>query len=258
MPELLHNKLTFDQKLANVQAAIATGHPFLKKVNGYVDERISIVGYGPSLRHTWRDIPKYQNIIATSAAYDFLLERGVTPEIYVAIDPERHTVDLLQRPQKETLFLMASSLHPEFWNKLAGHDVFLWHLLDGEDSAFMSWVYANHPEGAGSFLAGGSTVGQRAMYVASCLGFRKFDVFGMDCSLSMDGSFHAGPHTAERQRRMSVEANGRQWLTTPQLYQSCMELQQFLNTVHVECTFHGTSLMSDIAREIQKRRNDHG
>ncbi len=218
----LHSKLTYAQRIANVEAAIAAGNPLLKKYNGagYSEERISIIGYGPSLRDTWRDIPKYQPVIATSGAYDFLVDRHITPELYVAIDPERHTVDLLQRPQRETAYLMASCLHPEFWNKLAGLDVFLWHALEGEDVEFQQWLMDHQPAGLGSMLEGGSTVGQRAMVVASSLGYRKFDVFGMDCSLSVDGSFHAGEHTAEKQQRLFVKANGKEWTTTPQLYQS--------------------------------------
>ena len=238
------------ERADQMQQSVNTGLPFLKKSRTEQVSPISVVGYGPSLLDTWKSIT--HPIIATSGAYDFLVSRDVIPDYYVAIDPQKHTVGLLRNPQLETSYLMASCLHPDFWSLLEGYSVKLWHLINGEDFTTIDWVKQHHPSGMDCLIGGGSTVAQRAMNVAAWMGYRRFNIFGMDCSFTANR--HAGEHTGEAQSTIHVDIAGRTFKTTPQLIQSAQEMQQFLLTVDAEVIFHGDSLMSEIARTLQPRK----
>ena len=250
--KVLDRTVSNAESFSNMEAAIAAGLPFLKKANRFNNGCISIAGYGPSLSKTWQAISN--PCIATSGAYDFLVSRGFIPDYYCVIDPRESTVRLLTMAQEKTKYLMASCVHLSWWDKLKGFHVELWHLIDGPDT--VPWVEKNHPAGINSCIGGGSTVGQRAMNVAAALGYRRFDVFGMDGSISFDKSLntviHAGPHNSERQPLITVAHGSSSYHTTPQLLQSVKEMQDFLLTADAELTFHGEGLMQDMARTIQK------
>lgn len=244
-------KVSQAEQFDQMQKAVNSGFPFLKKATAFHNRKVSIVGYGPSLADTWRSIQG--PIIATSGAYDFLIERGIVPDYYVAIDPSRSAIDLLKKPSKISTYLMASVCHPDWWPKLDLYRVKLWHKINGDDQKTIEWIHEHHMTNVDSALGGGSTVAQRAMNVAAAMGYRKFDVYGMDCSFI--DKRHAGPHTGDPQLIVDISVAGRIFRTTPQLMQSANEMQQFLLTADVEIAFHGDSLMSEIASMIQKRRS---
>ncbi len=240
---------TDELRHAHMQLAIETHLSFIEKQEEFHDRTISIVGYGPSLLHTWKDIT--HPIIATSGAYDFLADRMAdAPDYYVAIDPRESTLDLLQWPEEETTYLMASVCHPAWWEKLAGYHVVLWHLINDEHT--MEWVAWHHPEGLYSMIGGDSTVGQRAFNVAAALGYRKFNVFGLD--FSFEKTRHAGPHNAERQPELIVPYRGKAYATTPQWQQAAKEMLRFITTCDIEITFHGDGLMQDLAKGVLDER----
>src|SRR5439155_104689 len=161
----------------HMRIAMETGFPFLQKRSSFHENRCSLVCYGPSLLDTWRQIkPLDQSIITVSGAHDFLVDRNVIPTYHVEIDPRAHKPRMLRNPREETRYLMASCCHPDFWPKLAGYDVQLWHLINGNDTTTTDWVRDHHLAGWASLIGGGSTVGQRAMNVAAALGFRRFSI----------------------------------------------------------------------------------
>ena len=51
----------------------------------------SIVCYGPSLIDTWEDIKLEKEagnfIVTVSGAHDFLIERGIIPDVHIECDP---------------------------------------------------------------------------------------------------------------------------------------------------------------------------
>src|SRR5262249_38602102 len=85
---------------------------------------------------------------------------------------------------------------PVLFEKLAGGDVVLWHtstennfkLMDMEPDA---WVAGN-----------GGNVGLRAIGFKYDQGYREFDIYGMDCSLSAEnGQQWAGAHASKAIQR---------------------------------------------------------
>ncbi len=244
--------LSVEERNLQMGAALETGLPFLKKLGRFHNEWISIVCYGPSLVETWNDIHRhdYLPILTVSGAHDFLIRREITPSIHVHLDPRPYQKEMLELPNESTRYLMASVCSPDFWLVLAGFHVELWHSLNGPDT--VKWVEANHPAGVASMIGGGSTVGQRAMNVASALGFRRFRIYGMDFSF---GDHHwAGPHPGNDEPIIHYDLNGRTFKTTPQLLIAAKEMELFLRTMDVETEFHGDGLMQEVAKTIKKEK----
>jgi hypothetical protein len=247
-PADLIGVLSNAERHAQMQEALLK-FPFIEKRSDFTDDTLSIVGFGPSLRDTWKSINLSRPIISTSGAHDFLIEHGITPDWHVHIDPLPCMVKHLT-PHPHVKYLMASVCHPDFWELLRGYDVKLWHMVNDEET--VKWVAEHHPAGMSCLIGGGSTVGQRAMNIGAALGYRKFDVYGMDGSFIKDR--HAGPHTGSKQVPILVKVGGRVFKTTPQLRQSAKELEEFLRTMDVEITFHGDGLIQEIAQTIKKRK----
>lgn len=226
---------------------MATGLPFIKPHGEYHLGLANIAGYGPSLHETWRKViqPNWGEhiVISTSGAYDFLLDHDVYSDYYAVIDPSQSTLDLLKRPCKGTSFLLATCCHPDWWERLKGFHVELFHAAQGDE-----------PTRQETTIYGGSTVAQRAIHVAAAMGYRRFNMFGMDCSFT--DSRHAGAHSGEIQPITTVILNDREFKTTPQLIQSAQEMQQELMRGDAEFKFYGDSLMSEIANMIEKGKSN--
>ena len=256
MSRVLLGVLSDEERHDQMQQAVNLGLPFLQKSKKLRADAVSICGYGPSLLDTWKTAKTYQKVfhrplITVSGAHDFLVARGVIPDFHVEIDPRPHKPKMLTRPQRKTQYLMASVCHPEFWDILHGYDVRLWHMVN--DRSTVEWVAAHHPAGVTSLIGGGSSAGQRAMNVASWLGFQKFNIFGMDFSYAL-GKLHADTHTGGIQPRTMATVNGREFFTTKQLLQAAQEMNAFLEDNELDITFHGDGLMQELAREIRKRK----
>jgi hypothetical protein len=76
------------------------------------------------------------------------------------------------------VFLLASRVNPEVFDRLKEHKVMLWHSFGSLDEA---QAYKGHPS-----IGGGSTSGMRAITVGYILGYRKFVLYGMDSCLAED------------------------------------------------------------------------
>jgi hypothetical protein len=220
----------------------------LKKRFKFNDKWASIVCYGPSLADTWKLIKR--PIVTVSGAHDYLVRRGIVPDFHVDCDPREHKARMLQNPQAKTIYLMATVCHPKYWEVLKGRQVRLWHLINGDDLETVAWVMQNHPEGANSMIGGGSSVGQRAMNVMAALGYRRFNIHGMDCSFTTDR--HAGAHLGKEQAKIMVKAGNRVFQTTKQMLQAAIEMEQFITTQDAEIAFFGDGLMQETALQLKE------
>ena len=232
------------------QMAQAIGlFPMLQKRGTFLPRRASIACFGPSLADTWQKLRR--PIITVSGAHDYLVERGIVPDYHVDCDPRPHKPEMLRKPQEATTYLMASVCHPLFWEALQGRSVRLWHLINGDDLETVAWVAQNHPAGMKSMIGGGSSVGMRAMNVAAALGYRKFDIHGMDCSFTENR--HAGAHTGGQQVETLVKAGDRTFKTTKQMLQAAIEMEHFLQQQDAEVRFYGDGLMQETAKILRGR-----
>jgi hypothetical protein len=174
------------------------------------DDPIAIVCYGPSLNETWKRVRDFKNVLTCSGAHKFLIDRGIVPRYHVDVDPREHKIKLIGEPHRDVEYLLAATCYPKYFKMLVdgGYDVKLWHIFDAEEDSLRLL-----PEGEWA-LTGGCSVGLRAMTVSRILGFREFDVFGMDGNEGATGK-HASDHPNQAPQQFEVEVGGRIWLTTP-------------------------------------------
>ena len=225
-----------------MRIALETGFPRLKAIPIEDERSISIACYGPSLADTWRDLT--HPIISVSGALKFLVERGIKPDYHVDVDPRLHKTKHISPPVEGVHYIMASCCHPEAWPLLRGQRVSLVHCYSSESTK--AWIAENDP--AELLIQPGSTVGMAAIHVGGLLGYRHFEIHGMDGSFR-DGKRHAGPHYGHPQGGYTWAAGGVTYDTSRIMSNGCAEV---INTCHmfpIFCVFHGNGLQQALIAE---------
>jgi hypothetical protein len=139
--------------------------------------KISVCGNGPSLREQF---PQRGLIAALNGSWKALAKHGVTPDFIVAFDPSPQNVAWFD-DAPNTTYLLASSVHPAVFEKLAGKDVRQWHGYGAAEAGL----------GLGPLIGGGFSVGCLSLNLLHHIGFTHFDCYGYDSCYSMDGRHHA-------------------------------------------------------------------
>lgn len=211
--------------------------------------RLSIACYGPSLKETWQDLQ--HPILCVSGALKFLVARGIVPDYYVAMDPRMDAVEAITPPIFGVRYLMASCCHPKSWTVLLGHDVILWHAVShkGITDHWLTKIDPEHPP-----IQTGSHVGLGAIQVGGLLGYRHFEIHGMDGSCR-NGTRHAGPHPSAKQKDDIVwPVHGQQYQTTKVMANGVQEAISAMRLYPIFCVFHGEGLTQAL---IRKRNYDN-
>ena len=149
---------------------------------------IAIVGGGPSLIKTWRELLDYKYVMVVGGVHDFIMEKGLHPNWCIIVDGDPVVNKYLTRINPNTQYLVASQCSPETFTHLKekGANINIWH-ADGDQVGDKIDVF-----GDGSRLVGGGcSVGTRAMVAAIGMGFFNQHLFGMDNCLTDDYKHHA-------------------------------------------------------------------
>lgn len=155
------------------------------------EDKVAIVGYGPSLKETWKMVANYDVIITMSGAHDFLIQRGIMPTYHIDCDPRPHKAEFTKNAKKEVKYLMASSCHPDAIDQLMDYDLTLWNLETTKECPL--------PEGE-RFFPGMGCIGLQSLLIARhVLGYRNMVLFGMDCSFK-DNKTHASYHPRSQEQ----------------------------------------------------------
>jgi uncharacterized Rossmann fold enzyme len=241
-------KGVFDQKEreAHMAHALSLDLPRLKREKDKSGV-LTIACYGPSLAYTWTKVKR--PLMTVSGAHDFLIDGGIVPDFHVDVDPREHKSKFVENSHPNVRYLMASVCNPQTWENLLGRHVEIWHLVDGEETR--KWCEKNDPEGVAE--GGGTTVGERALVVGAMLGYRRFEVHGMDCCFSKHAR-HAGEHPNKDKEEMLVRLGGEVFHTSPQLFESARSMVKFICTYDVEITFMGYGLLQAMVNEAKQIR----
>lgn len=211
-------------------------------------DKIAVVSFGPSLNYTWQELKNFKYIMTCSGAHKFLVEKGITPTYHLDLDPREHKITMLGQPQKETEYLIASTIHPKYLDQLNGYNVKLWHIFASDEDAVRVL-----PKGEWA-LTGGSSVGLRTLHMARFLGFTDIHVFGMDGSFDKIGS-HATYHPNSPKDQYETEYNGVKYVTTPSMLFCAKQTFQELDQLHdVTATFYGEGLVQAMAKDYKPNK----
>ena len=203
------------------------------------DDTLSIVGYGPSLQDTWKEVT--HPCITTSGAHDFMIERGFIPDYHAQCDGRDHQVEFLNNPHKDIEYLMATVCHHSIWDRLEGYKVFIWHNCHGEH--VIDWIGKNDPNGL--LVAGGSNIGLTSIHLGGIMGFRKFKLFGMDCNYR-DFKRHAGKHPDPVPQDIIRRWATKKWFTSPQMSNAVDEFMNLAKNKSLQFEIFGDSLLADV------------
>lgn len=233
----------------------------VKKVKGRIqqeelkEEPIAIVGFGGSLNETWEEIKNFKNIFTCSGAHKFLLDKGLKPSdfkrwLHNDLDPRPHKVQLLGEPQQSIEYYAASTIHPNYIDKLIGFDLKLWHIFANEDDGFRILPHGE------MLFTGGSDVGMRTLVLARFLGYREFHVFGFDGCMYEKSGFHAAEHPNPPPYCFEVELNDKKFLTTPALLECAKQLPKEIDELSdVTAKFYGNGIAQEIMKDYKKTPN---
>jgi hypothetical protein len=151
---------------------------------------VMICGFGPSLGDiqnikTLRKMQKAGGAICTTnMAHDFVMNRALTPDHHVLMDPMPWVANYTKRANQRTDYCIASQCHSDTFRNLKGHKRFIWHADFDSHDGEMEPTRTLTEKGYKNFLAvpGGTTVGLRSFWVMYAIGYRDFHFFGMDSS----------------------------------------------------------------------------
>jgi hypothetical protein len=191
------------------------------------DGTLVICGSGPSIEKHVEDIRRDKEagktICAVKGAYDFLRGHGITPDLYLSVEPRYKAVT---NPAKETTFLLASRCHPQMFEDLKPYSVLLWHSWSTDDQmeALQGKVC----------IGGGTTSGLRAVNLGYCLGFTRFKMYGMDSSLGTKGEKRVGQEKlGDRVNKIEVQVgeNGPAFITNMAMAAQAQDFQSIYDVM---------------------------
>ena len=236
---------TKEEHSANVEANVALGYPSLEKGELKTDP-LALVCYGPSLKHTRRDIRHFKYVLSCSGAHQFLIDHGIVPTWHMEGDPRAHKAKFIRHPHRRTQYLLAASCHPAVFQAVKGYDVRIWHTLrNAEDLVGQD----HYPVGHWA-LTGGTNIGMRALVMGRLLGFTDIHIFGMDCSA--EGKMHAGDHPNEvpEEKYRTVRVGDREFQsTTTFLSYAKGFFHEILQLPDVHATLHGDGLLQALIKQ---------
>lgn len=223
----------------------------IKRVKGRVEgvceelktEPIAVVGFGPSLKKTWKEIKKFKYVMTCSGAHPFLISKGIIPTYHLAVDPlPKNTVQLIGEPHPDVEYLIASTCHPDVITHLQDFNLKLWHIFASDDEGRRTI-----PRGEWSFT-GGSDAGLRCLVMARVLGFSDIHVFGLDGSGTKTVR-HAGKHPTQGKEMSVTEFNGKTYYTTPSMLTAVQGVVNEIDQL-TDCTFkfYGEGLVQDVVK----------
>jgi hypothetical protein len=237
------------ERLGNMRVCALKGLPLIKRAKKFKDAVLSLACFGPSLKRTWTHAG--HPLMTVSGAHDFMISGGIFPDYHVECDPREHKTLFTKNAVEGVEYLMASWCHPSVWDNLKDRNVTVWHPA-GEQPIF-DYVLGLKEEDA--MVGGGSTVGLRALEVACAMGYRRFAIHGMDCSY--EGSErHAGFHPNETERVIQIKVNGREFLTSPQMYEAAREFVEIILKfkADIEVMLYGDGLLQELMRTAKTLR----
>ena len=97
-----------DELHANIRSATARDLPKVSLCSPH-DLELSIVGGGPSLEDTYKNLTGY--VVAVNGSLAFLLDHGIVPQMCGVCDPSPHMADIIAADPRVTYFV-ATCVHP--------------------------------------------------------------------------------------------------------------------------------------------------
>lgn len=216
---------------------------------------LNIVGGGPSLDGQIERLSKRKSPIwAVNGSVKYILKHGLMPKAMVILDSGKVVADMI--PDEEIEFLVASQADPSVFKKLEGKKAKVWHaLVDAGEEALIREARKDYV-----MIGGGCGSVHRCINLGYALGFRKFHMFGFDCSLYKEKQERHAYGTETELNLIEITLNNKTYLSEGYL---ARQAQDFIDMLHyfdeqidakniepIELTLYGNGLAQDIAESM--------
>lgn len=212
------------------------------------DRTAVLLAYGPSLLKTWPmakiEQIKGADVFTVSAAHRFAIDHGIIPYAQIDCDPREHKGVQIGEPHKAVRYWLASCIHPTYLDRLEGHNVALWHSFNGAESLIAMQFDPQH-----RMVIGGGSVGLRAISLLYYLGYRKFEIHGLDCSYDDEGRTYAGAHLGKEKPPIRVQC-GQRWFDTSVVFILYARYfrKQMVWCSDAQFTLHGDGMLQEMVK----------
>jgi hypothetical protein len=230
----------------NIDYCLTLGLPEIFLTPEHAGE-LNIVGGAPSL-NTQLDKLKIEKspIWAVNGSVNHLINNNIIPKAMVILESNLIAAGMI--PDVNIQFHVASQCDKSVFDKLKNKKVKVWHaLVEAGENELLREKSPN------SFLIGGgcSTV-LRCINLGYVMGYRTFNLYGFDCSIS-EKQHHAYEQKFDDDRQLiDIRYNGKDYLTNPQLARQALDFVDMMNFFgnRICVKVHGEGLAQDIARNI--------
>lgn len=262
---------TPEQRCENIRSAILRNLPEVAMLPPHTNT-MTAVCYGPSLKSDWTKIKRTAgDIWTTSGAHQFLIDRNIVPMAHVECDPRPHKAKGFGAAHKGVTYFLASASSREMFEAVVGYEAWLYHLSSSveETQLLKAWsMDRKHIE-----IYGGTNSGITTISLGALLGYRNFQIFGMDCSFEVEEqllywpkdcpmppdirkkvSFHGGKHFNEDQNLFRVWVGDRPFVTSPQLMQCAQDFMILLSQYKFKFKLHGDGFLVNLIKYLKEER----
>ncbi len=173
--------------MPNVVRAARLPIPHMRQLGAHPGTAV-VVGAGPSVEGSLgaiRDLAGRADhvVFPINCMHRWLREHGVRPGIQVMFEADADPATVLGEPDSRTTYYICSSCPPAYHEYLAGHRCVLWHHWENHQE-YQDAVARLYP---GEYMVGGGYPTLfRILNIALALGFRRFELFGVDSSFEDD------------------------------------------------------------------------
>jgi hypothetical protein len=205
---------TSDERLlANIAYSIRLGYPQLRP-QGAQMERVCLVGGGPSLDDTFDELRDLYfagaKVVTVNGSYKWCIDRNIRPSAHIVLDARPENARFVQPAIPQCKYLIASQCAPETWAAVEGRpDVWIWHAVAPDNPSARPVLDAFY---LGQWMPtpGGTTVVMRALSILTAIGYRRYDLFGVDsCVMGSKHHAYAQPENdSDRARPVVVHPTG--------------------------------------------------
>lgn len=255
-----HEKL-----LDNIRYSIRQGYPQVRQ-DPIKADRVILVGGGPSLESTFGELRDLlweggSYLVTLNGAYHWALSKNLKPNCQIVVDAQPHNSRFVEPEVPGCRYLLASQCARETWDAVRGRPhVWIFHAAAGKDDIIRPTLdeYYNKQWFG---MSGGTTVFTRGLSVLRCLGYIRFELFGIDScwgSGEMEGQHHAYPQEENsNDRRVKIKMGPEGHPELERVFTCspwhCQQAKDFIQMVRVNgdhylVNAHGDGLIAHILK----------
>jgi hypothetical protein len=201
-----------EEIIGNVRENIRRGLPQAKPYSPQ-DTRVCIVGGGWSLNDTLEELRDLYwggaRLVAVNGSAKWLIEHNMKPSALVILDAREQNLHFLTdleglSPPEDLKYFFASQCHPSLFDHVKDRDSYIWHCWSTgteEEKEVLDRYYSK------KWIAvpGTTCVGFRSVCLFSTLGYRYFDIFGVDSCYRGETSEHHAYAQPENDGEITTE-----------------------------------------------------